>query len=142
GSMPIGNGEVVLNVWVEDKTGDLLFYIGRTDSLSEICRVLKLGGGRVPLEPNPFKGATDFRQHLMLRDGRIEVTGGGARLSLFVDSASNTIAVSGTFPRPSVVTATVECWRNAARPLPKAEWHSAWAVHDAPFPLVESGDVF
>ena len=80
GSMPIGNGEVVLNVWVEEKTGDLRFYIGRTDALSEISRVLKLGGVRVQLEPNPFKTATDFRQHLHLHEGHIDIDGGGAHL--------------------------------------------------------------
>ena len=79
GSMPIGNGEVVLNVWVEDKTGDLLFYIARTDALSEISRFLKLGRIRVHLSPAPFKGA-DFRQHLHLRDGTIEITGGDAKI--------------------------------------------------------------
>ncbi|MBT7302718.1 MAG: hypothetical protein HN849_24525, partial [Victivallales bacterium] len=31
GSMPLGNGEVGLNAWVES-SGDLLFYIARTDS--------------------------------------------------------------------------------------------------------------
>jgi alpha-L-fucosidase 2 len=60
GSMPIGNGEVVLNVWVERSTGDILFYIARGDALSEISRILKLGRVRVHLDPNPFKGASDF----------------------------------------------------------------------------------
>ena len=42
GSMPIGNGEVGLSLWVEEN-GDLLFYVSRTDAWSEICRLLKLG---------------------------------------------------------------------------------------------------
>ncbi len=142
GSMPIGNGEVVLNVWVEAKTGDLLFYIGRTDSLSEISRILKLGGIRIHLDPNPFLGAKDFKHVLSLHDGRIDVSGNGAKLSLYVDTQSNTIRVKGNSPVPSTVTATVICWRNAARTLPKNEQISAWSVHDAPFPLVESADVF
>src|SRR5579862_3423484 len=65
GSMPIGNGEVVLNAWMENGTGDILFYIGRSDSLSEISRILKLGRVRVHFTPNPF--GSDFRQHLHLR---------------------------------------------------------------------------
>ena len=48
GSMPIGNGEVGLNVWVEED-GDLLFYIARTDAWSECNRLLKLG--RIRVEP-------------------------------------------------------------------------------------------
>src|SRR5208337_1084065 len=31
GSMPLGNGEVGINLWVE-RDGDLLFYISRNDS--------------------------------------------------------------------------------------------------------------
>ena len=54
GSMPIGNGEVGLNVWVE-ADGDLVFYISRTDAWSECNRLLKLGRVRVKLSPNPFR---------------------------------------------------------------------------------------
>ncbi len=142
GSMPIGNGEVVLNAWMEESSGDLLFYIARTDALSEICRILKLGQVRVHLDPNPFKDATDFKQHLHLHDGRIEISGGGANLNLFVDSSSQDIQILGKTAQPTQVTANIECWRNAPRTLPKEEKGSAWAVHDAPFKLVESGDVF
>lgn len=141
GSMPIGNGEVVLNVWVEDKTGDLLFYIARTDALSEISRFLKLGGIRVHLSPAALKGK-DFKQHLHLRDGTIEITGGGTRLLVFVDSAAAVVHVVGTSATPRGVKATVECWRNAPRQLPTDEKGSAWSVHDAPFPLIESADKF
>lgn len=34
GSMPLGNGEVGVNLWVEPD-GDLLFYIARTDAWDE-----------------------------------------------------------------------------------------------------------
>ena len=42
GSMPLGNGEVGINLWVEEN-GDLNFYISRSDSFSEISRLLKVG---------------------------------------------------------------------------------------------------
>src|SRR5579872_2639826 len=85
GSMPIGNGEVVLNVWVEDKIGDLMFLIGRTDSLSEISRILKLGRVRVHVADSPFTAAA-FEQKLDLYDGSITVSAGKNSLRLFVDS--------------------------------------------------------
>ena len=47
GSMPLGNGEVGINVWVESP-GELVFYISRTDAWSECNRLLKLG--RVPCD--------------------------------------------------------------------------------------------
>src|SRR5690242_9267625 len=65
GSMPIGNGQVVLNVWVEKGTGDVMMLIARTDSLSEICRFMKLGRVRIHLDGSPLVG-NDFRQELKL----------------------------------------------------------------------------
>jgi len=53
GSMPIGNGEIGANVWV-DRSGDLLFYLSRTDAWSENMRLLKLGQIRVALTPCPL----------------------------------------------------------------------------------------
>lgn len=142
GSMPIGNGEVALNVWVEQATGDLVFYIGRTDALSEISRILKLGAIRVHITPSPFLRARDFRQRLVLREGRIQIAARGARIGLFVDSAANVVHVTGALSTPARVTAEVVCWRNAPRELLPGENGSAWSVHDAPFPRIESADVF
>ena len=42
-SMPIGNGEVVLNAWVDARTSEICLLIARTDSVSEISRILKVG---------------------------------------------------------------------------------------------------
>lgn len=61
GSMPLGNGDIGLNVWVEEN-GDLLFYISKTDAWSENSRLLKLGRMRVSLEPNPFRAGHSFRK--------------------------------------------------------------------------------
>jgi len=38
GSMPPGNGDIGVNAWVEE-SGDLLFYIGKTDTWSENGRL-------------------------------------------------------------------------------------------------------
>ena len=50
GSMPIGNGEIGLNLWVEPG-GEVVFYIARTDAWSGNGRLLKLGRVRVRLDP-------------------------------------------------------------------------------------------
>ena len=141
GSMPIGNGEVVLNVWAEDKTGDLLILIARTDAISEISRILKLGRVRIHLNDSPFRNATDFVQRLDLRNGVIHVSARGSQLKIFVDSGSHVIHVRGKLARPTTITAALESWRNTARELPKAEYASAWSAQNAPFPLIESVDV-
>jgi hypothetical protein len=42
GSMPLGNGDIGLNVWVE-KNGDLLFYISKVDAFDAGHLLPKLG---------------------------------------------------------------------------------------------------
>ncbi|HEY1788942.1 MAG TPA: DUF5703 domain-containing protein [Verrucomicrobiae bacterium] len=144
GSMPLGNGEVTINAWVE-RNGDLQFYIGRSDSYSEISRLLKVGLIRVSLYPNPFADGKAFSQQLHLRDGVIEISGGtkknGVTLNLFIDPDRPVIYVTGQAAEPETVTVTVESWRTKPRTL-KANDGSDWTMAGAPFPLVESADQF
>ena len=42
GSMPIGNGDVSSNVWVEEATGDLLFYAGKSDAFDANAQPIKV----------------------------------------------------------------------------------------------------
>jgi hypothetical protein len=145
GSMPLGNGEVGLNLWVEEN-GDLLFYISRTDSLSEISRLVKVGRVRVSLNPNPFTTGTPFKQELRLREGRCEITAGEGqkqvKLTVFVDADQPVVQVLGESASPLTVKAALETWRTDRRVLPKAEQGSAWSVQNAPYDLIESADVF
>ncbi|MBS1719366.1 MAG: hypothetical protein JST35_02845 [Armatimonadetes bacterium] len=140
GSMPIGNGEVALNVWVEAATGDVVFLIGRSDALSEISRILKLGRVRVHLDPPLLKGQ-GFNQRLRLQDGLMEFNSEQANLKLWVDSREHVIRISGATRQTVSVSAKLEVWRTSERTLPKSEMVSAWSFRDAPFPLVESADV-
>jgi len=55
--MPIGNGDIGLNLWVE-AGGALVFYISKTDAWNENGSLLKLGRVRVQLSPNPFTTQT------------------------------------------------------------------------------------
>lgn len=63
-SMPLGNGDITANVWIE-KGGDLLLYIGKSDSWSEAMRLLKIGRVRIKLTPNPFTGSSFSRRNLI-----------------------------------------------------------------------------
>ena len=54
GSMPLGNGDITANVWVENNGGDLMMYIGKSDTWSEGTRLLKVGRIRTHFSPNPF----------------------------------------------------------------------------------------
>jgi len=139
GSMPIGNGQVGLNVWVEEN-GDLRFYISRSDSLSEVAQLCKVGGVRVALTPNPFVAGRPFRQDLKLREGRIEITAGDVKLRVFVDVDHPVVYVTGESAQPVAVKATAECWRTTRHEIPRDG--TSWTLLSAPFPLFESADVF
>jgi hypothetical protein len=141
-SMPLGNGELGINLWVEEN-GDLLFYLGRNDTFSEISQLCKPGMVRVSLSPNPFLAGAAFRQHLKLRDGFCEITAGApdkeVRLKVFVDSASPVVHLLGESGQPLVVTAKVESWRTEPQPVPD---EAAWTLAKGPHKLTQSADVF
>jgi hypothetical protein len=140
GSMPLGNGEVVVNAWVEKATGDLLLLLARTDALSETGRFCKLGRLRLHLEGGPLLRGGDFRQELCLREGMLAVTGGGVSLRVFVDSGAHVLHVTGESNVPVIATATVETWRDSPRDI--GNDHSCYSLLEAPFRREESADVF
>jgi hypothetical protein len=145
GSMPAGNGEVGINLWIEEN-GDLLFYVSRTDSWSEICRLLKLGRIRISLSPNPFVAGAPFEQRLRLADGRIEVRGGtgpdAVELDIFVDARQPVVHVIGRAERPHTIRVALESWRREKRVLTGDELQSTWTMQQAPADVEvwESGD--
>ncbi len=110
-SMPLGNGETTLNVWVENN-GDLRFYMGRSDAESEGNINLKLGRVRVKLTPNPFAAGQPFNQTLDLATGWILITAGApgsqTRLQLWVDANHPVIRVGGDSDAPVSVEASYE----------------------------------
>jgi len=120
-SMPVGGGDVGLNVWVEEN--EMLFYIGRSGTFDENNQMLKLGRVRLRLNPNPFSKDGYFRQELKLRQGYIEITGktagqACAAIKVWVEIFRPVIHVDIDSDTPISVTAQYECWRNAARQLP------------------------
>ena len=99
GSMPLGNGEVGVNLWVE-RDGDLLFYIARTDAWSECCQLLKLGRVRVSMVPNPFAAGVPYRQTLDLRNGCVDISAGSVSLRVFVDAQLPVVYVTCHSTKP------------------------------------------
>ena len=79
GSMPIGNGDIGLNIWV-NSVGELEFYISKTDLWSENARLLKLGRVKVKLSPALWGKGMYFRQRLNLVYGDIEIKAGPTNL--------------------------------------------------------------
>ncbi len=126
GSMPLGNGDISLNVWVEGN-GDLLFYVGKTDSWGDNGRLLKVGKVRISLSPNALtKGAT-FTQTLNLHDGEVVVeteSGDGRQRTLqrvWVDANHPVIHVTVESTIQVTATAKIELWRTEQYELPSIE---------------------
>jgi len=145
GSMPLGNGDTALNVWVE-RNGDLLFYISKNDSWDENCRLLKLGRVRVALSPNHFADGGPFRQTLHLRGGEIVVERGSgaseAKLRVWVDANRPVIRVDVESGTPSDVTVRLESWRTERRRLDPKELNPAIGPDGKDEPLFVEPDVF
>jgi len=147
GTMPAGNGDISLNVWVEE-SGDLLFYIGKTDSWDDNCRLLKLGRVRVHLNPNPLLQSKALIQTLRLSQATIEIQAGEAEgkvvTRVWADANYPVVHVAIDGKRPVEATASIELWRTEQYELPSIEVSDVHFDHDVPgnqhFPTVVEPD--
>ena len=117
GTMPLGNGDIAINVWVQD--GDLLFLIGKSDAWDENSINCKLVRVRVKLSPNPFAAGNPFRQEFRLRQGEIVIKAGkpGAEVTtcLWVDANQPVIRVETHGEQAFSQQVLLETWRNEER---------------------------
>lgn len=124
GSMPLGNGDIGLNAWVE-ASGDLCFYIGKTDSWGDNSRLLKVGRIRITVDPAPE--AASFMQTLQLEDATFVAQIGYAQTDvstvyrLWVDANAPVINLAIESTHPCTATATIELWRTEPFTLPAIE---------------------
>jgi hypothetical protein len=120
GTMPLGNGDIAVNAWVE-ADGDLLLLIGKSDSWDENSNNLKLGRVRIKFTPNPFVKGAPFRQMLTLRSGQIDVVAGGegAKTScrIWVDANQPVIRVESASDQPVTQEVVLETWRTKEVPV-------------------------
>jgi alpha-L-fucosidase 2 len=115
GSMPLGNGSTGLNAWIEP-SGDLVFYISRTDSWGDNGRLLKVGKVRITLDPAP--STDDFLQTLSLIDGTLKARCGETEILLWVDANHPVIHAEFTGPSQTEATASFELWRTEQVAIP------------------------
>ncbi|MBN8458446.1 MAG: hypothetical protein J0M04_11480 [Verrucomicrobia bacterium] len=142
GSMPLGNGDISLNAWIEP-SGDLCFYIGKTDAWDDNARLVKLGKVRVKLDPAP--PVSPFKQELALAEGMMKVSyGDGTVLRLWADANRPVIHVEAVSNKPTKATAVLEPWRTKRETLASIECSDV--MNKAPAgeaaPTVVEPDVF
>lgn len=144
-SMPVGGGDIGLNVWVED--GDILFYIARSGTFDENNQMLKLGRVRLRITPNPFKEIHHFQQVLKLYEGYIEITasdvqGKSIKVDVWVEVHQPIVHVEIHSDDLVEVEATYENWRLQEGHLAPGKWrHPALSTMGFPSEIQSHPDV-
>ncbi len=133
GSMPLGNGDVGANVWVEPE-GDLVFYVSKVDAFDAGHLLPKLGRVRVRFEP-PLP-TDDFEQTLVLREGAIAIRAGGVTLRVWVDANAPVIRVTGETPTAMAVAAEFETLRECVEQDDQAH-RLAWGYRNTKSAWIE-----
>jgi alpha-L-fucosidase 2 len=143
GSMPLGNGDTGINVWTEE-TGDVVFYISKSDAWAETTRLVKVGRVRLRMNPNPFASGAPFKQTSNLKAGEIVIEGGHpgsqAKIVLWVDAFSQMIRIDAETQKATEIQAQVERWRDQPRILEGEEVQSAYGLDGGREPIRSFGD--
>lgn len=107
-SMPVGGGDIGVNVWVEK--GAIYLYLSRSGSFDENNTLLKLGRVKLKLSPNPFEGKT-FKQELILKDGYVELTAEQTKVNIWVDVFKPIVNLEVKSNQKLTAEASYESWR-------------------------------
>ncbi|MGH2565879.1 MAG: DUF5703 domain-containing protein, partial [Ginsengibacter sp.] len=123
-SMPLGNGDIGLNVWTESN-GNICFYISKTDAWGENWRLLKIGKVVINISPNPFLDEKNFVQTLDIYNGKINIRAGSGgkevQINVWVDANRPVINVDANVPNKTNITAYTQIWRNKVDTMKKLE---------------------
>jgi hypothetical protein len=122
GSMPIGNGDLAANFWVEP-TGDLVFYLSKNDSWDADQELLKLGRVRIRLDKPFVRDGRPFRQELDLARGCIVVESGTGEdkttLNFWIDANRPVVNVDIKGAEAFTAQVTLEHWPKETWATPK-----------------------
>lgn len=128
GSMPIGNGDLAANVWVEPD-GALRMYLSKSDAWDDNARLLKLGRLRVAIDGAPLDAG--FRQRLDLAAGAIVIEYGtppAVRIVVRVDATAPVLVVDVVSDRATSIAVELDHWRTAPRSVREVTWSDVYCV--------------
>ncbi len=109
-SMPLGNGDIALNVWTE-QSGDIVLLLAKSDAWSENGQLLKLGRVRLSLTSNPFTSTSTFTQTLKLETGEVQILSGKNLARVWVDANHPVVHVEIQTEHLVEMEAKSEVWR-------------------------------
>jgi hypothetical protein len=122
GSMPLGNGDICANVWIDD-SGHILFYLSKTDAWDDYGRLVKVGCIRIRLDPPP--PLTVFCQRLTLVEATVSALfkagETNTKVKIWVDANHPVVHVSVSSTASLKAFATFEVWRTEPQALPSVE---------------------
>lgn len=144
-SMPVGNGDIGLNVWTEPQ-GDIGFYIGKTDSWGANGNLKKVGKVRIVMEPVPVSTPEVFTQeldllratwsvHTMIEDGQGNQV--PVELRVMVDANHPIIYVTHESPIPLSLTVQIEPWRTEPMERTEVAYSDLLFSHEPRFSTLE-----
>ena len=144
GNMPLGNGDITVNAWTEG-TGDLLLYIGKSDSWSEAGRLLKIGRVRMNFNPNPFVEGAAFSQTLNLADGCVDIvsrsSAGNVKIKVWADACAPVVRIDVSSSRKLEVTVSDDGMRAEKTFMRGRGADSFHGLGGAPYPVYEDPDM-
>ncbi len=135
-SIPLGNGEVGANVWLE-ADGAVRLLISRTDAWSESMRLIKTGLIKLHLNPNPFEGGA--KGTFSLQDATLLLTGGGVQIRAYMDAHAPCLRVKVESETPISARIEIVNYRDCEYDWGKE--FSCFMMQYSPVPFPESSDV-
>lgn len=135
GSMPLGNGDIGINVWAQ-RSGDVYFYIGKSDAWDGNGSLVKIGKVKIHLTPNSFAENDFFEQRLDLNNGEIHLHTGTIKIAAWVDANHPVIHIDAQSDREFEIETSIEIWRNQIRELKGNERHTAYGLFNSPKPVL------
>ncbi len=134
-SIPLGNGEMGANIWME-KDGLLRLLFSRTDAWSEACRLIKTGLYTLSLSPNPFKSGAQF--HFSLADATLYIRAENTEIRLYMDKNAPCMRLSVSSASPVDVCLAPVNYRDRAYEWPQDD--SNYHMLESPVSFPESAD--
>ena len=103
GTMPLGNGDLVAQVWANASAGGVQFFVTKSDALASDTTPMKMAMVQVLISPNPFAAGAYFNQTLTLATGAVTAYVGGtsyasyaAAVTVWVDANSDAVYVQAS----------------------------------------------
>ena len=134
-SLPLGNGDIGVNVWLSDE-GDIHLLFSKTDSWSELYRLLKPAHAVLKLNPCPFSNGADF--DLSIADGTLRICSEKTCLQIYVDAFAPCLRLLLKTEKPVDARLMLINYRN--KPIDPGDDFSNYYTRFGKYNIVESAD--